>query len=183
MSWSNSALVSATAVFSMVSRLTASWYSRLTRWPMLVFRSVELALQLGDLGEGLLVLGVVGAVLGFDDGELLAGLIDAVGEPAELLALGGGLGGFERTALHGVEGGLLADAIGLGVGELGVELEQARGEDAGLLLRVDDAQVLFELRQGGGGALHLGLELFHLLFHEGGEAGGGAESGCCRCAG
>ena len=111
-----------------------------------------------------------------DDGELLAGLIEAVGEFAKLFALGGRLGGLQRTALHRIVGGLLADAIALGVGELGVELEQAGGEDAGLLLGVDDAQVLFELRQGGGGALHFGLELFHLLLHEGGEAGGGPEA-------
>ena len=39
----------------------------------------ELAFQLGDLGESLLVLGVVGAVLGLDTGKLLAGLIEAVG--------------------------------------------------------------------------------------------------------
>ena len=119
---------------------------------MLLFEGVELALELGDLGGGLLVLGVVGAVLGLDCGELLAGLIEAVGEAAELFALGGGLGGFERAALDGVVGGLLADAVGLGGGVLGVELEQAGGEDAGLLLGVDDVQLVFELGQGGGGA-------------------------------
>ena len=137
---------------------------------------VELAFQLRELNAGLLVLGMVGAVLGFHDGELLAGFIDAVGEPAKLFSLSGRLGGFQGTALHRIIGGLFAHAIGLGGGELGVELEQARGENAGLLLRVDDAQVPFKPRQGGGGKLHFGPELFDLLLHEGGESGSGAET-------
>ena len=136
----------------------------------------ELAFQFGHLGERLRVFGMVGAVLRFHAGEFLAGLIQAVGEFAELLALGGCLGGFQRAALDGIVGGLLADAIALRGGELGIDLEQAGGEDAGLLVGVDHAQILFKLRQGGGGALHFGLELFHLLFHEGGEAGAGAEA-------
>ena len=140
------------------------------------FQGSELTFQFGDLGESLPVLGMVGAVLRFHAGKFLAGLIEPVREFAELLALGGGLGGLQRTALHGIIGGLLADAIALRVGELRIDLEQAGGENAGLLVGVDDAQVLFKLCQGRGGALHFGLELFHLLFHEGGEAGTGAEA-------
>src|ERR1035437_7441784 len=136
----------------------------------------ELTFQLGDLGEEFFVLGVVGAVLRFHAGKLLAGLIQAIRQLAELLTLGGRLGGLQRTALHRIKGGLLADTIALGSGELRVELEQARGEDAGFLLRVNDAQVSFELRQSGGGALHFGFELFHLLLHEGGEAGSGGKA-------
>ncbi len=119
---------------------------------------------------------MAGAILGRGGGELFAGFVEVVGEPAELLALGGGLGGLHGAALDGIEGGLLADAIALGGGVLRVELEQAGGKDAGFLLRVDDAQILFELRQGSGGALHLGPQLFDLLFHEGGKAGGGAKA-------
>ena len=65
----------------------------------------ELTFQLGDLGEGFLVLGVVGAVLGFDAFKLLVSLIEAVGEAAELFALGGGLRGLEGFALDGIGGG------------------------------------------------------------------------------
>jgi hypothetical protein len=139
-------------------------------------QAVELAFQFGELRIGFLVLGMGGAVLGFDGCELFAGFINAVGEAAKLIALSGGQRGIQRTALYGIEAGLLPDTVGLGVGELGVELKQARREDAGLLLRIDDTEVLLESDQGGGGALHLGLEFLHLLFHELREAGSGIEA-------
>ena len=173
---SNSALVSATALFSMASRLTASWYSTATRCAMLFFKASNCRRQLGKLGVAPSCTRDGWRRTAPHDGELLARFVQAVRQLPQLLALGGGLRRFQRTALHGVERRLLADPVGLGVGEFGVELQQARGKDAGLLLRVDDAQVPFELRQGRRRSLHLGPQLFHLLFHEGGEAGGGAEA-------
>ena len=123
---------------------------------------------------------MVGAILRLHAGKLLAGFVEAVGEFAKLLALRGSLGGLQRTALHRIECGLLADAIALGGGELGIELQQAGGENAGLLVGIDDAQILFELYQGGGRALHFRLELIHLLLHESGETGAGAETDVVR---
>ena len=80
MSRSNSALVSATAVLSIPSRLTASRYSTPTRWAMLFLALSNWRSNSCSWQGGLLVLGVAGAVLRLDVGELLAGLIQAVGE-------------------------------------------------------------------------------------------------------
>ena len=48
-------------------------------------------------------------------------------------------------------------------------------KDAGLFLRIDHVQFALELRQRRGGALHLGLQLLELLFHEVGQRGRGTE--------
>ena len=73
---------------------------------------------------------------------------------------------------HRIVGRFLAHPVGLGVGVFGVQLQQARREDAGLLLRVDDVEFALELGQRRAGPLHLRLQFLQLLFHEGGEVGG-----------
>ena len=90
----------------------------------------ELGLDLGDLGGGLAVFGVVGTVVGLDVAEMLVGVFELLGEALEGFALGGDLGGFDLAGADGVVGGLLADALGLGGGVVGIELEEAGGEDA-----------------------------------------------------
>src|ERR1019366_9533936 len=116
-------------------------------------RVAQLPLDLLDLSGGLAVLGVVGAVMSPDVDEFLAGIVQLLRERFEVLALRGDLGGLERAALDRFPGGFLAGAVGLGIGVLGVELQQPGGEDAGLLLGVDHVQFALKLDESGGGKL------------------------------
>ena len=145
---SNSALVSATASGA---------------WPrgggLAVFDSdavddvgadgVELALELGDLRRrpfctrgGWRRSGPTAAKSG--------GVFEVVGEAVECSPWVEAWAASSRRS-DGIVGGLLADAIGLGGGVVGIELEEAGREDAGFLLGVDDVEVLFELGEGFGG--------------------------------
>ena len=81
--------------------------------------------------------------------------------------------GFEGSGLYGLPGGFFLNALGLRVGVFGIQLKQARGEDGGLFLGVDDVQFPFELGQGQTGSLHLGAQFLQLLLHEVGEIGSG----------
>ena len=94
--------------------------------------------------------------MGLDFGELLVGVFQLFGEALEGFALGRDLGGLDFAVADGVVGGLAADALGLGGGVVGIELEEAGGEDIGLLLGVDDVEFALEAGEGGAGTLHLG---------------------------
>ena len=118
---------------------------------------------------------MVGAEVRPGVGELLARFVQFGGKRLQVLALRGDLGGFQRSALYRFPRGFLAHAVGLRVGVLGVELQQPRGEDAGLLLRIDYVQFALELRQGRRRSLHLGFQFLELFFHEVRQGRGGAE--------
>ena len=137
-------------------------------------RHLHGSLHFGHLRRGLAVLRMVRPVTLLDVGEAALRLLQPLVELGERFALSGYLQGFQRPAAHRAVGGLLAHPVGLRVGELGVELQQARRQNAGLLLRVDHVQLALELHQRRARPLHLGLQLVQLLLHERSQAGRGA---------
>ncbi len=82
------------------------------------------------------------------------------------------LRGLQRPILHGIMGGFFLDAIGLRLGVLAIEFQQARGNDTGFLFGIDDVQLFLKLSKGGAGLLHFCAQFFELPFHELAQAGG-----------
>ncbi len=74
--------------------------------------------------------------------------------------------------MYTLVGSLLADAVVLGFGVLGIKLRDARGQDAGLLLWVDDPQLALILNERSRACIHLILQAIKLLYHKAAHAHG-----------
>ncbi len=110
--------------------------------------------------------------MGFDFDELLLDCVQRLGQTSQRFALSRNLGRLHRAALDRVVSGLLSDAVRLRGGVLLIELQQARGDDVGLLFGIDDVQLALKLCQGSARALHLCVQLLKLLLHELRKPGG-----------
>ena len=87
---------------------------------------------------------MIDAVVILDFGEFLFGVVEVFGEFLERLALRRDLRGRQRSVFYRVVGGFLLHAIGLRVGVFVVQLQQARGEDVGFFLGIDDVELALE---------------------------------------